>query len=199
MAYSKDKKGDLASFVKDKISKKMIGDFVKDRVGRKVLNKKGMSDLSRDRKNTGSPIVPNINLRRLNSISVSPRMGIKGLDVYKASQRKKDNNIEIQKSVEAIGNNQTETGKEDKDSENQDASKLPKFKRSSISVTPTANNLELRKRTTKEHFTFTAMEKEMDITNKPIKAKKHSTYFWNNLDPNFDTSTANKDELLVYI
>jgi len=39
----------------------------------------------------------------------------------------------------------------------------------------------------------------MELTNKPIKAKKHSTYFWNNLDPNFDTSTANRDELLVYI
>ena len=39
----------------------------------------------------------------------------------------------------------------------------------------------------------------MIITNQPLKPKKHSNQFWNNFNSNFDTKTANRDELLVYI
>ena len=39
----------------------------------------------------------------------------------------------------------------------------------------------------------------MIITNQPLKPKKQSNQFWNNFNSNFDTKTANRKELLVYI
>lgn len=55
----------------------------------------------------------------------------------------------------------------------------------------------IKKRNTTEQFEFSTMDKEMIITNQPLKPKKHSNQFWNNFDSNFDTKTANRDELLV--